>query len=1336
MPINPAGRQQIAYSGMYGLNTDVEPADLPEGLSPDTQDVSFVPGKSGTRPAADKVLDSPIAAGVGVTYIKSFVQPNGDPLNLELTSDGKMNMQDVFNSPQTTTNPFNVVPGIYASSVTAFNREYFAFHDGLIAKDIPRSFDGQNWYRLTQDACATSAMTAADAGTTTIPITNIVPKAEVSITTVVLGSGFVTVNTATAHGLAVGDNVLIQGVDTYQYNGPETITTVPSPNSFTYNSGASGLPTGNGGTVIPDTVTVTTTTAHGLISGESIVISGNSDNNYNNSQGISGISVGVASNVQVDTYSYSDANGGAFNYTFPHQGFNEPLPGPIQQLTLTGSEATIMFNPNGPLAGTNLPGAPSENNPPLLAMGVNSSGMYNGTNTPVSSSNFDFALTVTFNIAVSTAGNVTFQIVHKEGTILGIGGGALFVSGQQNDAQPGPPPIRSGTAKNNYPIMYMNNGSTEFYHVSIFNQQFVVNFPAAGIYPVEINYVQWHHSNPVLALLWQNSVPAFVPLQPNSVAFATPATWTVGSVVDSTHFKFDAVYAVGTGTGGTITVGGLLSPGPHQVVCFFQTETDSFTAPSPPISWASAGSKRVQLDNIPIGPPNVKARWFAFTGASGSNYFTIPVPARDPQTGQQVSTSTVVLDNTSTSAQFDFSDNTLFDSIAIDITGNNLFAQVTLGLVANITQYSNRLVVWGDTNKIQNLRSMGFEGGIPTPGSTTPLWWDTSLNNGGQLVAGEFGFAWQITGNGTSSQLGLISQTAYQDYLFLPILTPSTQYTFQCIAYTSNAGAAGSIVAELFSSTDGVLAQAIIPVSELGVGLANAQFVSANFNAMTPTVIPPDAQLRYYAINVNNGVNVVIDETMVVFTAQPTVPGQQRYSYSFNPEAFDGVTGVRQIEYPEPVLDCKILRDNFYIVSQNHLSRTQDNGIGEPVTWTNYTVSDKAGGLSLRCFDLGEGWGIFASDSGLYMFSGGEPVKISQEVQKLWDAIDPVLKKNAWVKNDLANRRIYIGAPITVYPPTGTTFTPQSCNKILVVDYRELNSSGAIENAPPLHISMTGRMLSSDLTRKWTVWNLPMNCGEVMYLPNSDSQICFGSGLGNGLATGFGNFYSLNDKLYADDDYGTIGSFNGESPLTYQQWLISGPPTAIFPQGTRPTTGTWRPRTSYYMTYLSPSHEQEQQLQIGSQRKLYEYLEVYCPGVGSLNMLAFINNIQNSTNRPPAPRMMSLDEVWDLEYPLNLKAQRLALLFYPSPVGILPGISITPVTVTISTFSTEQFSYSLVGTPTQNVLWSCSSGTVSITGLYTAPGVAGTYTVTVTSVDDPSVSATATVTVHGGYDGA
>jgi hypothetical protein len=56
------------------------------------------------------------------------------------------------------------------------------------------------------------------------------------------------VSTAAAHGRSVGDVVAISGAGNAGYNGTFTITSVPSPRSFTYTDPAAGLPSSGGGT--------------------------------------------------------------------------------------------------------------------------------------------------------------------------------------------------------------------------------------------------------------------------------------------------------------------------------------------------------------------------------------------------------------------------------------------------------------------------------------------------------------------------------------------------------------------------------------------------------------------------------------------------------------------------------------------------------------------------------------------------------------------------------------------------------------------------------------------------------------------------------------------------------------------------------------------------------------------------------------------------------------------------------------------------------------------------------------------------------------------------------
>ena len=82
------------------------------------------------------------------------------------------------------------------------------------------------------------------------------------------------------------------------------------------------------------------------------------------------------------------------------------------------------------------------------------------------------------------------------------------------------------------------------------------------------------------------------------------------------------------------------------------------------------------------------------------------------------------------------------------------------------------------------------------------------------------------------------------------------------------------------------------------------------------------------------------------------------------------------------------------------------------------------------------------------------------------------------------------------------------------------------------------------------------------------------------------------------------------------------------------------------------------------------------------------------------------------------------------------AVSITPASATISVAETRSFSATVTGAANTTVTWSVqegsAGGSVSASGLYTAPNAAGTYHVIATSQQDPSRKDTATVTVQSG----
>ena len=92
-----------------------------------------------------------------------------------------------------------------------------------------------------------------------------------------------------------------------------------------------------------------------------------------------------------------------------------------------------------------------------------------------------------------------------------------------------------------------------------------------------------------------------------------------------------------------------------------------------------------------------------------------------------------------------------------------------------------------------------------------------------------------------------------------------------------------------------------------------------------------------------------------------------------------------------------------------------------------------------------------------------------------------------------------------------------------------------------------------------------------------------------------------------------------------------------------------------------------------------------------------------------------------------------------NPVIVPPVITVTisPATATVAINGTQQFTATVTGTNNTGVTWSVDGvnggnatvGTVSTSGLYTAPPTTGTHTVTATSVADNTKSASASVSV-------
>jgi hypothetical protein len=685
------------------------------------------------------------------------------------------------------------------------------------------------------------------------------------------------------------------------------------------------------------------------------------------------------------------------------------------------------------------------------------------------------------------------------------------------------------------------------------------------------------------------------------------ASWNIASIVSPTVFTMAVNVGVAAAqAGGNVQVGGLISAGPHQVCMSFLFRSGHISKPCPISSWISAGGKQVQISNMSIGPDNVMARILFFTGAFGGNFFWIPTNVTSG------AIATIIPDNSTTSVVMDFADNTLFAADAIDITGNDLFALHTLTPCLGFFFYASRLWAWREFNTVQRLLNMGFEGGILSGAPNNPCGWQT-LTGGGTLINVTPGKAWQISGNGTGAPLGQIQQSAYQDSFNQTILSPNTQYTFWFKATASAAGLTGNVQAILSSASLGFSSTAQIPINTCPT---TGGFVKGDFSLKTPAVIPADLLLTIQQTGLNLGATITLDEMMIVFTAQPYRETEFTMSYVNDFESFDGVTGnLGSTEDTNPILAVNSLRGTMYFQTTENMHQTRDNGLTEPGGpgggWQVDQI-EAVGAMSVNSMGPpteGENWFMTASAGasglGLYIFDGGVTRKISQEYQTWFDSINKATQNTSWVVNDAVNRRTYIGTP------QGTAARP---NLLLVLDYRELDGEGQISTSGPIHISYSGKMIASDLVRKWTRWNLTLNCGALLVRPGNVKEFCVGDGNGQApsAAPGFGNSYFFDPAKLTDDDFGQI-----------------------FP---------------YYTTYFFITPEMEQQYQMGSHRHSYSYLTARVTGAGILQITPLMNELTNPL-RGLRGQQLTSTLTFDIERTLQFSGERCAFRFAVTPLA-------------------------------------------------------------------------------------
>lgn len=553
--------------------------------------------------------------------------------------------------------------------------------------------------------------------------------------------------------------------------------------------------------------------------------------------------------------------------------------------------------------------------------------------------------------------------------------------------------------------------------------------------------------------------------------------------------------------GGSYVQGGNISAGPHFVTAFFITRQGYWTKYAPPVEWTAAGGLQASLTNIPIGPPNVIARGLAFTAAGGSNFYHIPA-------------TMLINDNTTTSLTIDFTDTNLLAGTTVDY----LLTLIELGEVSSFFEDADRLWALGERNHLTNVNNLTFDGGFGS--GAVPLGWSAGDANGNFNAGGsadttiaDWGFAYRITGDGATISRGAINQNAAQMAIGdpwsrafgfpVPVFKQNVGYSVRARVLRSSGLTAGTLRINVDSPSVGFLAVGLA-VTAATASTAYQEFIAV---IIPPnTAIPSDAVFEVYADGTPgpSGQYFEVDSVEIFPTNQPYNTGIVRVSLADDPESFDGVTGLIQPQAQnQDMRGIFEIRNLDYLVAENKgIFVTSDDGVNEPALWQVDTISETVGTPSVNGIAMGDDWALIVHRSGLWIFSGREPLKICEEIQPTWDSVNWLFGHTAWIEIDAAERRAVIGLPFG---------TAQSPNKALDFEYRELDSAELIAENPPVHVTMFGTSKVLPKSRKWAPWNVTANCAAMLERGDGTLRMYLGNAAGNG------KIYQVTNGQFTDD---------------------------------------------------------------------------------------------------------------------------------------------------------------------------------------------------------------------------
>ena len=1247
--------RSIKLTKFGGLFTDADPRSLPPGGSPLCYDCDFQVAGIVQRPGLTKQMTtfSPaIAAGASFQFLDSFDLLGGVRATILQDTSGNI-WEELLSNELTATSIYSgILNSARALGEKVNQRAYLPLSNLVSGTDQPRQWDGTHLDRISQvgPGQAPSPPVLGTAGgaietmfqaSGAVTIYNAMWGSQLVPTTSTVAPGtnlfvlFSPASTGNINGVAPGDTVYLSGLPLM---GTSTAGQGQNPNG-TYTVTAVG--TWNGSAGVQEYLVVETQlsqgvwtnsglsgatyqTAESLLLMKSAAILGLAQAQAASAVSLSGTGLpqavtefpilrapsegalnitDTALTSDVATYTYTLKSGWApgwqasFAYSVPNVMIVDPN-GNVWRVTTVGTSGSSQPTwPSSPSSGTTetdntvtwtyVPGGIV---PVTVQNSANGSGVFNVSQATIAS-----ATPTTFTVSM-TAANVSSASESGATATSGVGAAFILNVGATTigTGNPGTSPI-IGTVSQGTAIPVTSS-------VASAAQTTSVSQISAQIQSVQ-EQIQRVRS----------SVPA---------AAAETAIGSLLQQLASLQQQLAAAESLTSGATAAAAQPTDIAPGQRYAICLFLTRSGYITPASPPVGFVTdVTTNTATFNDLPLGPPNVIARIIAITAANsgvGGPYYWIPadvVTTSLPGLGSGATltvSATVINDNSSTTTgSLTLSDTVLLASQNVTQLGNNVQQMREIGECVKALSTEGRVIYMGERVKVDEFYNMTFDGGSV---GGFPAGWQNNAGSNltvalatspifGQTLKFSNASGSAINPAGTTlANMANIAQAAYQTFAKTPIIQPQNVYSIRATAWVGAAQTAGDLVVELYSPSAATSWSASIALSAMGT--SPAEFTVSMGNPSW-TAVPSDLLLRVYPTAMANGAVIYVDRIEVYPNDQPVYSSQLAASYVQNPEAVDSVTGIIDLseKTTDPITNCFRFLDSTYVTTASRtfvLVPTTD----EPSFWDIKEVSNRVGCLGPIAGHFGEEYALIASIDGLYLFDGGNHVKISQDIQKLWGLIYWASSSGVWVRNDVDAQRVYVGVPMTTpnqwAPNLAADSTPASPNVVLVCNYLTAPTGAAIASDVPVSVSMfTGQLLFRDERRKWTVWQISSPYGE--FITRADGSAPFWVG-----GDGTSNVNLLDSSAYSDNGGGI-----------HQR----------------------------YQTYAFADEMSEQNLQLGFVRKNYGYASILIEGAGTFDLTVYPETPSYPYPTTQPAFTLASPATGDTNVPLNETANRLFLDF-------------------------------------------------------------------------------------------